>query len=192
MSESQDSRLPFDVPEDINAELQQCMHYHIDLSKVVLYALGQFTETDLKAACTEIQDTYKRNILNNPSDATEFLCPSQNWAALTHMNMRDLVRYHVLEFDKGWKDSAGNNQGDLDWYPFGFAVLVSRDWRRDGVVIVHCDDYDDSGEFKADSCVLPMEEIGLYLTSLVFGDEEFAEIIDIAPSLWEHRRETSR
>lgn len=193
MPESQDSPLPFNVPEDINTELQQCMHYHIGLSKAVLYALGDFTEADLKTVCAEIQDTYSRNILRNPSDAMEFLCPARNWAALTHLNMRDLVRYHVLEFDKGWKDSAGNNQGDLDWYPFGFAVLVSRDWCRDGVVLVHCDDAHDDGKFRADSCVLPVDEMGLSFTSLLFGDEEFAEIKALAPGLWEweDREETS-
>ena len=165
--------MPEPLPEDINTELQRCMTYHIDLSKVALYALGDATQTDLNDACTAIQKAYNENIMRN-APGLDFIFPSptsiQNQS---QSEPEDLVRYHVLDFDKGWKESSGNNQGTLDWYPFGFAVLTSRNWREEGIVLVHCQDSSENGEFEVDSCVVPVQEVGINMLSLVWGDEDF-------------------
>lgn len=179
------------LPEDINTELQKCMTYHIDLSRVILYALGDATQTDLTSACTAIQKAYNENIMRN-RPGMDFIFPApanntQNPSLDPSLDPTDLVRYHVLDFDKGWKESSGNNQGDLDWYPFGFAVLTSRNWREDGIVLVHCQDHDD-GVFWADSCILPVEEVGINMLSLVWGDEDF-EGVKVAAQVFQSWRE---
>lgn len=165
------------VTEDINEELQKCMHYNVELSKVALYALGDATQDDLTNACTAIQKAYSETIMRNRS-GLDFIFPSPATQSQIDSNMEplDLVRYHVLEFDKGWKESTGNNKGVLDWYPFGFAVLTSKKWREEGIVLVHCEDPDDGGQFSADSCVLPVQEVGMNMLSLVWGDECFEDV----------------
>lgn len=188
--------IPPNIPEDVNAELHQCSKYHVDLSKIALYALGEkegFTETDLNTACVTIHDAYLKEVFpgQDSPEVSKVVVPAPEPPTRIHgMTMQELLRYHVLEFDKGWKDSAGNNQGELDWYPFGFAVLVSRGWWSEGVVFVHCDpeNEDDWTSFKAGSCVLPVEDTGMSLFSVLWGDDCFDNIREMAPEMWMKRR----
>lgn len=189
--------LPPDIPEDVNAELHQCSKYHVDLSKIALYALREeFTETDLRKACTAIHDTYLQNVFpgKDSSAVSEFVFPAPDWTstpAHVQMTIQELLRYHVLGFDKGWKDSAGKNEGDLDWYPFGFALIMSRNRKSEGIVFVHCDprNGEDWTSFKTGTCVLPIEEVGIALFSVQWGDDDFEKIQEMAPDMWKKREE---
>lgn len=83
--------LPPDIPEDVNAELHQCSKYHVDLSKIALYALREeFTETDLRKACTAIHDTYLQNVFpgKDSSAVSEFVFPAPDWTSTpAHVQM---------------------------------------------------------------------------------------------------------
>ena len=120
------------------------------------------------------------------SDISKVVVPAPGTPPRIHGMTMHLLRYHVLDFDKGWKVSAGNNQGNLDWYPFGFAMPVSRDWRSEGIVFVHCDpeNEDDWTSFKVGSCVLPVEGTGVSLFSVLWGDDCFNHIREMAPEMW--------
>lgn len=63
---------------------------------------------------------------------------------------------------------------------------ASRDWRSEGIVFVHCDpeNEDDWTSFKVGSCVLPVEGTGVSLFSVLWGDDCFNHIREMAPEMW--------
>lgn len=67
---------------------------------------------------------------------------------------------------------------------------MSRGWRSEGVVFVHCDteNEDDWTSFKAGSSVLPAEETGVSLFSVLWGDDCFENIREMTPGMWMKRR----
>lgn len=169
--------LPKHIPEDIQAELRKCYRYSCDSAKIALYARPDldFSESDLTAVAATIHHLFFHDFLQTRLEVdTEdqgFLFPAPNRAAPAGRSWPELLRYHLLEFDKGWHDSAGSNEGVLDWHPFSFVVVTSRNWRSDGVVLVHCDHDYDLDYFTANSCVIPVDEAGSALFTLQQEDD---------------------
>lgn len=168
--------LPKDIAEDIQAELQKCYRYSNHAAKIALYAHPNldFSVSDLTEIAAMVHHIFFYDYLENQAEAEideGCLHPAPNWATPAGNSLPELLRYHVLKFDKGWHDSAGNNQGILDWYPFGFAVVTSRDWRSDGVVLVHCDHDYNLDRFTAKSCTVQIEDVGSTLFALQQGED---------------------
>jgi hypothetical protein len=88
----------------------------------------------------------------------------------------DAVRWYQDDFDKmGSTGVIAYPQ----WYPLGFLGILSPDWRVKGVVLVFYDAVSgQSGnqEVSVKACRLDPEKIGLTLTSLRQGDDDYENI----------------
>lgn len=67
-------------------------------------------------------------------------------------SMDEVFQFHITEFDKEWSACGGNNEGTLEWYPFGCVVVPDKDWMKDGVVVFYaeCEDLATEEEFRAE------------------------------------------
>lgn len=164
---------PEDIPDTWKTEVDKWMTYHVDLSLIFMYAHGDVPASDLQEIIKLAKDTYIRTVLHHEKYYTDFMAPAPGLDSLRHKTIPELLEHHILNQDKGWTPSDGNNQGELEWYPFLF-VVVGSEWRSQGVLVVHIK----TGKrgCKVDSCMLKAHTLGMPLTSLVMGDEGFGAV----------------
>ncbi|KAL1979797.1 hypothetical protein VTN96DRAFT_5182 [Rasamsonia emersonii] len=181
------SSLPRTLPTDLQDKMSQYGQYNLDNAKFCLYALTNnlLTENDLGSICASIKTIYAHNVLAMPEEEIpDFISPAPDWSSLTEkfLNLGDILSYHVRDLDKGWKPSAGNNAGELEWYPFDFVVVTGEkkdSWKSDGLVVVHCEPEDDGPEgssWTVDSCRMRVENLGMALEGLREHDSSFSDL----------------
>ena len=169
--------LPIDLPADLGADLKQCNHYYVDNANFALYALTDLKETDLQTICASIKRTFVRDVLQIPeSEVDDFIFPAPRWSSLAQKTFGEILEYHIRYLDKGWRDSQGLNQGEIQWYPFDFVIVTSKDWQSDGLHLVHYEYNSQSDLFTVDSCCMQVKDLGISLTSLRSFDDSFENL----------------
>lgn len=98
-------------------------------------------------------------------------------------SLRDIVHAHV-QMDK--ELTLRNDpvaRGDIAWFPIGFLVITSQEWRDRGVLFVYVDYHEPAR--PVDKFFFRLEDAYMMLSSINFGDEECArskEIYEIGSS----------
>lgn len=106
-------------------------------------------------------------------DELNFLKPALQ--AGTDLSLQNALDYHLhlCEWRLGGREPR--SEDERQFYVFGFIALTRPDWRTYGVTVVHCDL--DRGKWKVTQCSgIPIDKLGLEVTSLSFMDDQFDNI----------------
>ncbi|KAM0704046.1 hypothetical protein Q7P35_008278 [Cladosporium inversicolor] len=93
----------------------------------------------------------------------------------TNLSLQTALDYHLHLCERRLEGREPRGEDEQQFYLFGFVALIRTDWKTHGVTVVHCDL--DRGKWKVTQCNgVPIDKLGLELTSLSFMDDYFDNI----------------
>lgn len=134
-------------------ELTKCYtKYNVDSSVWPIYTLSTLLTSELEMLKSSMHKALEKSL--GIGEVVTFLrvVEKPSPEEFVGWSMDEVFQFHITEFDKGWSPCGGNNEGNLEWYPFGCVVVPDKDWMKDGVVVFHaeCEDLATEEEFQAE------------------------------------------
>ncbi|KAG9664395.1 hypothetical protein KCU95_g814, partial [Aureobasidium melanogenum] len=122
---------------------------------------------------------YNDQALNEPESEWEsvgFLKPAnQSRPDLQSPSLQRVLEHHLHMVERQFPEFTPDSGDDEQFYVYGFIALSQPDWKQRGVVAVHCDK--DRGKWKVTQCRgIPIEQLGMELTSVSDMDDEFDNV----------------
>lgn len=135
--------------------------------------------SDAQELFQSAMSAYNDQALNEPESEWEnlgFLKPAnQSHADLQSPTLQGILEHHLHMVERQFPDSKPDSKDEQQFYIFGFIALTRPDWKRQGVTAVHCDK--DRGKWKVTKCSgIPVDQLGMELTSVSDADEEFDNV----------------
>lgn len=141
-----------------------------DWSRVEVYFLSSstLTSTTLVSLCNSLTESYVHDLLGDEQveDHHQFLTPILSPFAC----VQDCIENHFDDLDK-WLLGHPTPQESSTVYPHGILVF---DENEQKALLVHVDER--NKKWHIGSIYLPMDDLGMELTSLQMGDEFFGDI----------------
>lgn len=167
-------------------EISRCLGISTSSAKYLLYSLVPLSTDEAKEIMAEIFNSYYKYIDEQPEENDEQFMRLAPRLDFSGHSLQDVFDYH-MELGKERVDSGGNSDGGVGVYPFGFVVVSHSHWRKDGLVIVACEEIHDytpsfqegrdmneaEGEWWADRGRFKIENVGPVVT-IAWRDSELS------------------
>lgn len=176
MADQPDLSLPSDLPEG----LREWYFWYLEESRLPIYSLVDIGKDGIQDVFTAIDDEYHDYMGSDKDEAASKVGIPDVWDfSSSGASLKDVFHYHINKLD--WQVSPWGHNKQSYWYVPGFVVVVSQDWRKRGLLLVHCDeDLDDQGEpvgrEMIGSCMITAEELGAQLWSLLVSNWSFQDL----------------
>jgi len=143
----------------------------IDDDKWLIYIIGN-APADAKELANLAMDHWQ-TVDESERDELSFLKPAVQTG--TNLSLQNALDYHLHILERRLEGCEPRGEDEQQFYVFGFVALIRPDWRTHGVTAVHCDL--DRGKWKVTQCSgIPIDKLGLEMTSLSFMDDYFDNI----------------
>jgi hypothetical protein len=147
-------------------------------SSFPLFALGsEVTESDLKDAADAFNKQAQTELGFGDDEFAEMglaAAVPQSWQ-LHEKLPPDAVRWFHQEFNK----DGASSTNDPQWYPLGFLGIATKDWRKDGLVIVFYDaqsNHANDKDIAIKAYKMNPEQVGASLIALRQGDDDYENV----------------
>lgn len=177
---------PLRLPPNASTILERASHGEADtteLDKWLIYTIDSVPASDSKDLYYKATKAYNEVCLRKNESEWEELGFAKVAKKTWWPDLQAVLEWHLGMAGRRLRDSEGRGEeeeeDDVQSYLFGFIALTRPDWREreGGVVAVHCDF--DRGKWKVTRCSgIPMEELGLQLSSVGDVDVEFDRVRD--------------
>ncbi|KAK4629043.1 hypothetical protein CLAFUW4_08642 [Fulvia fulva] len=172
MAQSKKLRLPEGAP----AALDQTEKSNQDLAKWLVYT----TNVDSSLAnevCHEAMKAYNETNLHVPEsewDEMGFAKPADSSAE----DVQGALYLHI-----GTVQRVLDRQQSDPWnvnrlYPSGLVVVDGKDWSEKGVIVVHCDQDEESGEWSVLQHRFHVKDLGVVLMTVLDADDTFERVAE--------------
>lgn len=168
--------IPLQLPKNAASLLQRAYRGDANLTdndndKWLIYIIDN-APADAKELAYLAMDHWQ-TVEESERDDLSFLKPAVQ--AGTDLSLQSALDYHMDLCERRLEGPQPRSEGEKQFYVFGFIALTQPDWRTHGVTVVHCDL--DRGKWKVTQCSgVPIDKLGLEVTSLSFMDDQFDNI----------------
>lgn len=168
------------LPSHLPTGLREWYFWYLEESRLPIYSLVDIGKDGMQNVFTAIDDEYHDYMGSDKDEAPSMVGIPDVWDFSSgKATLKDVFHHHMYKLD--WQVSPWGHNKQSYWYVPGFVVVVSQDWRKRGLLLVHCDEIlDDKGEAAGreviDSCLITAEELGSQLWSLLVSNWSFADL----------------
>lgn len=165
---------PLRLPENATSILERTYRGDADTSefddKWLIYTTNN-APPDAKELSSMAMESWQ-TVEESEFDELKFLRPAVQ--ADTSLSLQAALEDH-LHLCERRLNAEPLNEDEQQFYAFGFIALTRSDWKERGVTAVHCDK--DRGKWKVTQCSgIPVDKLGLEMTSVSFMDDQFDNI----------------
>ena len=157
------------LPSSASAAFDKCEQYNQDLAKWLIYATVS-TSSSAEKVCYEAMKAYNETTLREPEsewDELGFAKPADDNAE----HVQAAFNKHISTVERLLQSQESDLFNSHRLYPSGFVFVDEENWEDKGVVVVHCDKDDESGEWRLVSRRIQVKHLGFVLTSLLDMDD---------------------